>query len=380
MTAVATAGHPDGYPVRIGVYINASPGTWYQLDERKYMHRLIAASTAAFFGSTISPVFAQEDVAELVERIGPSVVMIKTFDSGGQPFGQGSGFFLEDGRIVTNTHVIQGAARAEILDSTGRLVGIATYVEAVSTTADLAILPRVATEVRGLTLAADAEPRVGSRIIVIGAPEGFRHTVSDGLVNAVRDVDSQRLIQISAPISQGSSGGPVLNMSGEVVGVTVMSFSSGQNLNFAVPAQTVGVLAATPPEAASFASVSATGVPGTLPRGSLIEAGQTVRGALHEDLPQLSDGSYYETSHFNGLKDERYRISMKSDAFDAFLILGRIVDGRFVAIARGDDGPMLVSRDARINITLPEDGEYVIYATSFRPFMTGAYQLTLERR
>ena len=347
-----------------------------KLPVRKFF--LIAVS-GAFCTSTISPVFAQQDVVELVERIGPSVVSIKTFNSSGRPISQGSGFILEDGRIVTNTHVVQGAANVEILDSSGQLIGITQYAEAVSNTADLAILPRLATEAPGLTLAA-AEPPVGTSIIVIGAPEGFQNTVSDGLVNAVREIDSQRLIQISAPISEGSSGGPVVNMNGEVIGVSVMSFRDGQNLNFAVPARTIGVLASSPPGRASFASVSATGVPGTPSRGSLIEAGETAEGALHDGLPQLNDGSYYETWYFEGQNEERYRIRMRSDAFDTFLILGRISDGRFIELVRGDDGPLLLSRDARINFRLPADGEYVIYANSYRAFATGAYELTLERR
>jgi S1-C subfamily serine protease len=70
---------------------------------------------------------------------------------------------------------------------------------------------------------------------VIGAPEGFQNTVSDGIVSAFRRVDGQPLMQISAPISHGSSGGPVLNRRGEVLGVAVAVWAGGQNLNFAVP-------------------------------------------------------------------------------------------------------------------------------------------------
>jgi tetratricopeptide (TPR) repeat protein len=77
----------------------------------------------------------------------------------------------------------------------------------------------------------------GETIFAIGNPEGLEKTISTGIVGALREYDGRKLIQITAPISHGSSGGPVLNAVGEVVGVTVAMLEGGQNLNFAVPTE-----------------------------------------------------------------------------------------------------------------------------------------------
>lgn len=88
---------------------------------------------------------------------------------------------------------------------------------------------------RPSTLGDSDHVRVGDQIVVVGNPEGLEQTVSNGLVSGIREIDHRKLFQISAPISEGSSGSPVFNDRGEVIGVVVSSLESGQNLNFAVP-------------------------------------------------------------------------------------------------------------------------------------------------
>jgi len=84
---------------------------------------------------------------------------------------------------------------------------------------------------------------VGERIIVYGSPLGLEKTVSDGIVSAIREVPGHgTLIQITAPISPGSSGSPVLNMKGEVIGIATFQFIKGKNLNFAIPSKRVARL------------------------------------------------------------------------------------------------------------------------------------------
>jgi len=80
-------------------------------------------------------------------------------------------------------------------------------------------------------------PEIGERVVVIGSPLGLEQTVSEGIVSAIRGIG--RLLQITAPISPGSSGSPVVNMKGEVVGVATLQFTQGQNLNFAVSAERI---------------------------------------------------------------------------------------------------------------------------------------------
>jgi S1-C subfamily serine protease len=82
---------------------------------------------------------------------------------------------------------------------------------------------------------ADEEPKAGSAVFALGNPKGLERTISQGLFTGHREIQGRRLVQISAPISPGSSGGPILNSEGKLIAVAVGSFSAGQNLNFAVP-------------------------------------------------------------------------------------------------------------------------------------------------
>lgn len=84
--------------------------------------------------------------------------------------------------------------------------------------------------------------------MVIGNPEGLEQTLSNGLISGIRDVEGGRLFQISAPVSEGSSGSPVFDEQGEVIGVVVSSLERGQNLNFAVPINPAKSLLAWPAE------------------------------------------------------------------------------------------------------------------------------------
>ncbi len=78
--------------------------------------------------------------------------------------------------------------------------------------------------------------QVGERVLAIGNPYGWENTVSDGLISGIREIDDFKLLQITAPISPGSSGGALFNMKGEVIGITTIGSQWGaQNLNFAIP-------------------------------------------------------------------------------------------------------------------------------------------------
>jgi S1-C subfamily serine protease len=209
---------------------------------------------ALVLAAALAPVAAAAQeltIPQVVRQAGPAVVFIRSYDAAGRQLTMGSGFHAADGRIVTNVHVVQGAARVEVFDPEGELVGTAPFAEALSATADLAVLPRLGSPAAVLELAPEA-PEVGEAVVVIGSPEGFANTVSDGIVSAFRTVEGQRLMQISAPISQGSSGGPVLNRRGEVVGVSVAVWAGGQNLNFAVPLRDVRAVLESPAGRVAF--------------------------------------------------------------------------------------------------------------------------------
>lgn len=187
---------------------------------------------------------AEENLPSIIKRIEPSVVVILTYDKEGKAMGQGSGFFInQDGDVITNRHVIQGAKRVEVKTAGGKVYPVKKVV-AEDKEGDLI---RVSTDipvkaVKPLPVSAFV-PNVGEKIIVIGSPLGLEQTVSDGIVSAVREIPSfGKIIQITAPISEGSSGSPVVNMKGEVVGVATFLMVKGQNLNFAIPGERVSML------------------------------------------------------------------------------------------------------------------------------------------
>jgi S1-C subfamily serine protease len=191
--------------------------------------------------------YSQDNLPELVRRVKPAVVAIATYDATGEALMTGSGFFLHPGQVVTNLHVIRGAVRAEIktLDGKGKIYPVAGTV-AIDEEGDLALLSvdMPADRVRSSELAAEL-PDEGEKIFVIGNPLKLEGSVSDGIVSAVREVPSVgRIIQITAPISQGNSGSPVFNLQGQVVGVVTVKVTNGQNINLAIAAARVGDLRA----------------------------------------------------------------------------------------------------------------------------------------
>jgi hypothetical protein len=113
------------------------------------------------------------------------------------------------------------------------------------------------------------------------------------------------------------------------------------------------------------------------PRATPIRRGQTVTGALRTGDPELEDGRWHDAYAYTGRAGERIRISLASDEFDTVLMLGRVVDGEFHELESNDDADDGDGTDSRITIELPEDGRYVIQATSFRARTEGAYRLTV---
>lgn len=191
------------------------------------------------------PIEASQDLLpELVRRIKPSAVAIETFDSRGEKLTRGSGFFVEADRIVTNRHVIENAHRAEVHSSTGAVFPV-RGVLAVDAEGDLALLKidvPTSTHIRPLPLD-KTSPQEGESIVVIGNPLGLEGSVTNGIVSAVRDIPTfGRIIQITAPISSGSSGSPVVNMQGQVIGVATLQVTGGQSVNFAIPSERISQL------------------------------------------------------------------------------------------------------------------------------------------
>lgn len=203
---------------------------------------LAPLAVAAGILATAGPAAGQGAPRE-VRNASAQVLTLRGFNAGGEQTAQGSGFFFGPGRIATNYHVIAGAARVVVIGIDGDTVGRATYVEAFDERLDLAILPAPPGRASGLTIETFV-PDIGDPIWTYGSPKGLTGTMSDGILSGLRERNGRNVLQITAPISPGSSGGPVLDGRGRVVGVTVSSILEGQNLNFAVPARELARLAA----------------------------------------------------------------------------------------------------------------------------------------
>jgi hypothetical protein len=184
----------------------------------------------------MSCVSAQVDLWQAVEKAIPSVFLVKTYDSNGKTLNLGTGFFVElTGELVTNWHVMKGASSAIV--SQGEKTYRALRILAIDVNSDLALL-QMEKEVEGIPLREDL-PRVGESVIAIGSPLGYENTVSTGIVSAVRTNGNRTTIQITAPISPGSSGSPVIDIYGRVIGVANSTAVRGQNINFVIPSKEV---------------------------------------------------------------------------------------------------------------------------------------------
>jgi hypothetical protein len=152
---------------------------------------------------------------------------------------QGSGFFVDStGHLVTNYHVIEDASAAIVKTSDGGFYEVDGTL-AVDKEHDLAILKVLGSNFASVSLGNSDAVSIGDKVYAVGSPLGLQTTVSDGIVSSIRELDSGRLIQTTAPISHGSSGGPLLNVRGEVIGVTALQIEGGQNLNFAIPSKLI---------------------------------------------------------------------------------------------------------------------------------------------
>jgi serine protease Do len=186
---------------------------------------------------------AQEavDWSSLVEKVMPAVVTIVSADA--KDIVQGSGFIISsDGKIVTNFHVVAGKPVILARRSDGSFLVI-KGVLASDKANDLAILQAEGRNLPFVQLGDSDTVKVGEAICVIGSPMLLEGAVSAGIISAVRELqDGRKLLQITAPISKGSSGSPVFNRKGKVIGVASFILSEGQNLNFAVPSNAVKTL------------------------------------------------------------------------------------------------------------------------------------------
>jgi hypothetical protein len=171
---------------------------------------------------------------QIAELATPSMVIVENYNEDGQKAEQGSGYvYSADGVVMTNYHVVRGAASLAVKvpgKSETRVASLLGYDIA----HDVAAL-KLDGSFRALATEETADQtKTGDRVVAIGAPLGLENTVSEGIVSAVREINETHIIQTTASISPGSSGGPLLNQFGKVIGLTTSQMVNGQNLNFVI--------------------------------------------------------------------------------------------------------------------------------------------------
>jgi len=178
--------------------------------------------------------------AQVYAKVAKLVVVVEAHDAQGSKRAQGSGVIIAPGEVVTNCHVALRGERIVVLSAGTRHAATRRYADEER---DLCQL-----QVPGLGALAALAPLAGAspgdHVFAIGAPQGLELTLSDGLISGLREINGISVLQTTAPISPGSSGGGLFNDAGHLVGITTFQSRSGQNLNFALPARSIGELAA----------------------------------------------------------------------------------------------------------------------------------------
>ena len=174
--------------------------------------------------------------ARLIIIFSSSVFYIEIYDKSGDALASGSGVFISaNGRALTNHHVLEDAYSAAIRTTDGKWHDVTGWYDA-DKSCDLALIQVDGTGFDYLKFGDGTSLAAGQNIFAIGSPLGLDNTISQGIIsNPSRVVDGLDYIQISAPISRGSSGGALINDRGQLIGITTAGFDDGQNLNLAVP-------------------------------------------------------------------------------------------------------------------------------------------------
>jgi len=172
---------------------------------------------------------------EELARLASSVVMISVHDPKGEILGSGSGIMIgEEGYILTNHHVASGGRYYSVRIEDDQTVYKTDEVIKYNSVLDLSVI-RIDRRLKPLPIYRGSRKLVrGQKVVAIGSPLGLFNSVSDGIISGFRVFDNVDMIQFTAPISHGSSGGAVLNMFGEVIGISTAGIDSGQNINLAV--------------------------------------------------------------------------------------------------------------------------------------------------
>lgn len=192
-----------------------------------------AANPAPLARDADHGVFSAE---ELFRRVSPSVFVVLSLDGSNHAVEQGSAVVIGKGLLETNYHVIKDGVSFEVRQ--GPKKWPATLV-ATSPDRDVAELRVEKLDAPAVSMRPFSSLAIGEHVYAIGAPEGLELTLSEGLISSLRQSGDDRVIQTTSAISPGSSGGGLFDTSGRLVGITVAYLKEGQNLNFALPTDSI---------------------------------------------------------------------------------------------------------------------------------------------
>jgi len=318
-----------------------------------------------------------------LETIRKAVVTIHALDADGETTASGTGFFVApEGMVVTAAHVLSDAVGCSIEMVDGETLRCS--VAASDTSKDVMLLMVPGTPPAMLRWGSSARAQDGDEISVVSNPLGqLPGTLSKGIISASRVVNGTRLLQISAPISHGSSGAPLLNAQSQVIGVIRSTIERGQALNFATATDAVRNMQTDPAavsEAQSMlrkptvtARVEAPSTSGGGQRHA-IAVGQSVSGDLTNDDELYPDTSYYQRWSLSTSRGQDVTIDLSSSDFDPVLIVRGTADSSLI---NDDGGPGCASRVA---FTAPSSGPFTILVntTSSPHRQTGHFTLTVS--
>lgn len=199
----------------------------------KVLLRFTALGLISFLSITAAT--SAQNAEQVAEKALAVTVYLETADGDDNILGFGSGFLVGPSQIATNFHVIEGAAKG-----TAQLAGkTATYaiegITAIDEKNDLAILKITAFEGEPLPLGDSNTVKTSETIYVAGNPKGLEGSFSDDTISNIHEGEATKRFQMTGLIHPGSSGGPVLNGSGEVIGISLITLEDGQSRNFAIP-------------------------------------------------------------------------------------------------------------------------------------------------
>lgn len=309
---------------------------------------------------------------EVYEKASPAVVSISVSGS------RGSGSIITpDGLVLTNAHVIANA-RTNVVTvvMADRRRFRADIIAIADNGLDLAVLKiRDQNNLPTIPIANPNSVRVGQRAFAIGNPFGLQGTFTTGIISRI---DSQRgLIQTDAAINPGNSGGPLLNSSGELIGVNTAIFTTRENagnigIGFAISTDRIQPFLTAVREGNAPTAQRRPARRELKPAETLVLNQPPIERNLSQDGNVLPvDNSFFDIYTFEGKAGQEVILEMSSNEIDSYLIL---LDTQGKELAQDDDSGQ--NRDAKIRVTLPENGTYTLLANSAQGQEFGRYRLS----